>query len=464
MSGGEILGVIVAYQVALIAIGLWARRRTRSHADYFIGGRNLGGFVASLSYAAGSSSAWSILGVSGIAYVQGISAVWLLPGTLAGHVIAWFVIARRLREASSANGWVTLTDVVCRDLDGSARRFATVFAGIAVVISFVFYVAAQFQGAGNTFAETFGLPVGPSVAIGAAVILVYTLLGGFWAVSVTDALQAVVMLVGAVMLCVAAVVACGGFGPLLAAVPAEQMAPLGANVGWLAVGFFIGMVSIGFGPLGQPHLLNRMMALRDDAALRRGRIVALSWFVLVLCSMFITGLAGHALATDVVDGERLFFQLTSDLLPAAVAGITIAAVLSAVMSTADSQLLVAASVVSHDMGLGRERVSVSRWIIAAMVVVAVVISVWLPEAIFSRVLFAWNALGATFGPLVLFTVFRWRYAPAAAPVAMVVGFVGTVVFYVLPDTPGDFAERFLPFVLAFGLLVASRWRAGALRA
>lgn len=456
MSGAEILGVIVAYQLALVAIGLWARRRTRDHTDYFIGGRNLGGFVASLSYAAGSSSAWSILGVSGIAYVQGVSAVWLLPGTLTGHVVAWFVIARRLRDASRANGWVTLTDVVCRDLSGGARRFATVFAGVAVVISFVFYVAAQFQGAGHTFAETFGLPVSTSVAIGAAVILVYTLLGGFWAVSVTDALQAVVMFVGSVMLCVAAVSACGGFGALFAAVPPEQMAPLGANAGWLAVGFFIGMVSIGFGPLGQPHLLNRMMALRDDAALRRGREVALTWFVVVLTSMFLTGLAGHALATDVVDGERLFFQLASALLPAVVAGITIAAVLSAVMSTADSQLLVAASVVSHDLGLGRERVSVSRWIITAMVVVAVIISVWLPEAIFSRVLFAWNALGATFGPLVLFTVFRWRYAPWAAPVAMVIGFVGTVVFYVLPDTPGDFAERFLPFVVGIGLLAASR--------
>ena len=125
MSGAEILGIIVAYQVALIAIGLWARRRTRDHTDYFIGGRNLGGLVASLSYAAGSSSAWSILGVSGIAYVQGLSAVWLLPGTLTGHVIAWFLLARRLREASRTNGWVTLTDVVCRDLAGGARRFAT---------------------------------------------------------------------------------------------------------------------------------------------------------------------------------------------------------------------------------------------------------------------------------------------------------------------------------------------------
>ena len=199
-----------------------------------------------------------------------------------------------------------------------------------------------------------------------------------------------------------------------------------------------------------------MMALRDEAALRRGRVVALAWFVVVLGSMFLVGLAGHALATDVVDGERLFFQLTATLLPAVVAGITIAAVLSAVMSTADSQLLVAASVVSHDLGIGRNSVSVSRWIITGMVVVAVVISVWLPEAIFSRVLFAWNALGATFGPLVLFTVFRWRYAPWAAPTAMVVGFVGTVIFYALPDTPGDFAERFLPFVAATVLLVASR--------
>ena len=460
MSGTGILAIIVAYQVALIAIGLWARRRTRDHTDYFIGGRNLGGMVASLSYAAGASSAWSILGVSGIAYVQGMSAVWLLPGTMTGHVVGWFLIAGRLREASRANGWVTLTDVVCRDLDGGLRRFASRFAGAAIVISFVFYVAAQFQGAGNTFAETFDLPLPASIGIGAAVILVYTLLGGFWAVSVTDALQAVVMLFGSVIVCVASVVACGGFDGLLAAVPAENMTALGPHAGWFAAGFLIGMLSIGFGSLGQPHLMNRIMALRDDAALRRGRVVALSWFLVVLSSMFITGLAGHALASDVVDGERLFFQLTAALLPAVVAGITIAAVLSAVMSTADSQLLVAASVVSHDMGIGRERISVSRWIITGMVIVAVAVSIWLPEAIFSRVLFAWNALGATFGPLVLFTVFRWRYAPWAVPAAMVVGFVGTVVFYALPDTPGDFAERFLPFVAATLLLAVSRrWRA-----
>ena len=453
--------VVVVYQAVLIAIGFWARGRTRGHADYFIGGRQLGAFVASLSYAAGSSSAWTILGVSGIAFTQGLSAVWLLPGTIAGHIVAWFLIAPRLRAASERHGWVTLTDVVCRDLGGAARRNASLVASAAIGVSFVFYVAAQFQGAGNTFAETFDLPIVTSIAIGAVVILAYTLLGGFWAVSVTDALQAVVMLISSIVLSVAAVAACGGFGALLASVPASHLSLLGPNAGWMAVGFFIGMVSIGFGPLGQPHLLNRIMALKDDAAMRRGRIVALGWFVIVLSSMFVTGLAGHALAPDVVDGERLFFELTGTLLPAAVAGVMVAAVLSAVMSTADSQLLVAASVVSHDLSVGRDRLSVSRWIITGIVALAVAISVWVPEAIFSRVLFAWNALGATFGPLVLFTVLRLRYAPGAAPAAMLVGFVGTVVFYALADTPGDFAERFLPFVAGVGVLWASGRAAGA---
>ena len=446
--------IVVLYQSVLVGIGLWARGRTRDHTDYFIGGRRLGAMVSSLSYAASTASAWMILGVSGIAYTQGASAIWLLPGTMIGHVVNWFLLAPRLRAASARNGWVTLTDVVCRDLDGDTKRRATAIAAIAIAISFTFYIAAQFQGAGNTFAETLDLPVSTSVVIGALVVLVYTLLGGFWAVSVTDACQAVVILVGSIVLCTAAVTACGGFGALLASVPATHLSLLGPHTGWLAVGFFIGMMSTGFGPIGQPHLLNRIMALRNETAVRRGRIVAPIWFTVVLGSMFVTGLAGHALANNVVDGERLFFQLTETLLPTAVAGVMAAAVLSAVMSTADSQLLVVASVVSHDLGVARERVSVSRWLVAGIVALAVAISLGAPEAIFSRVLFAWNALGATFGPVVLVTVLRLRYTPAAVPASMLVGFTGTLVFYLLPDTPGDFAERFLPFVASAAVLRA----------
>ena len=214
-----------------------------------------------------------------------------------------------------------------------------------------------------------------------------------------------------------------------------------------------------FGPLGQPHLLNRMMALKDESALRAGQAIALAWFVVVLGGMFLTGLSGHVLVSRIDDSERLFFVLAEMLLPAVIGGVLIAAVLSAVMSTADSQLLVAASVVSHDLGLAHERVWISRIVIAIVVVLAVALAIGLPEAIFSRVLFAWNALGATFGPIVVLTILQRRYAPTAAPFAMASGFLLTVLFYALPDSPGDVMERLIPFVVGTAVLLVWPLRA-----
>jgi sodium/proline symporter len=223
----------------------------------------------------------------------------------------------------------------------------------------------------------------------------------------------------------------------------------------MASGFLLGMLSIGFGPLGQPHLLNRVMALRDATAFRRARFVALCWFVVVLGGMFVLGLAGHLIAQQVSDPERLLFVLTDALLPPVLAGVVIAAVLSAIMSTADSQLLVAASAVSHDL-LGRDSLLVSRLVVVVIGVLAALVALLLPEAIFSRVLFAWNALGAAFGPIVIARVLGWHVRPAAVAAALASGFGLTAVFYLLPDTVGDLAERAIPFVVAMLLVLAGR--------
>ena len=464
-----LISILIGYQALLIGIGLWARRRSGSHADFLIGGRRMGGLVASLSYAAGASSAWTILGVTGIAYVQGVSAVWLLPGTITGHIVAWFFIAPRLRRQAAERRYVTLTDFLVHDLPPWPRRAAVAVSSAAILFCFSFYVAAQFQGAGTTLAASFDVGADTAIVVGAVIILVYTCLGGFWAVSLTDSLQAVVMFIAALILPLAVLIELGGFAPIFASLDAELLSLTGANSGLLAVGFLIGMVSIGFGPLGQPHMLNRMMALTDAGALARARVIALTWFVVVLGGMFIAGLAGHALLESVPDPESLLFQLSGALLPAVVGAVLTVAVLSAVMSTADSQLLVAAGVASHDMrafrtrrqgagegaddgsGGGRSRIAV-----VAVGLVAVGLALFLPESIFSRVLFAWNALGATFGPLVLRRMLGWHINPAAVPVAMAAGFLLTVFFYSLPDTPGDIAERALPFLV--GWLVLMPWR------
>ena len=447
-----LIAILIGYQIVLVGIGLWARNRSASHDDFLIGGRRMGALVASLSYAAGASSAWSILGVTGIAYTQGISAVWLLPGTITGHIVAWFFIAPRLRRLAAERQYVTLTDFLVDGLEARERRAAIVVSSAAILFCFSFYVAAQFQGAGTTLAASFDISATAAIVIGAAIILVYTCLGGFWAVSITDSLQAVVMFVAALVLPTAVLVELGGFAPIFAALEPEHVSPTGANAGWLAAGFLLGMVSIGFGPLGQPHMLNRMMALADEGALSRARVIALAWFVVVLGGMFIAGLAGHAQLDQVPEPESLLFQLSEALLPAVVGALLTVAVLSAVMSTADSQLLVAAGVASHDLARTDGRAN-SRIYVVLVGIVAVLLALFLPETIFARVLFAWNALGATFGPLVMRRLLGRPINPTMAPVAMAAGFALTVLFYSLPDTPGDVAERALPFVVGWLILM-----------
>ena len=460
---GVVWTTLAVYFVALFAIGAWARQRTRDGDSYFIGGRGLGALVGSLSYAAGSSSAWTILGVSGIAFSQGISAIWLLPGTLTGHILAWFWLGRRLNAVAHRNRWVTLNDLVAAGVGGRQRIWLLGIAALVVAVSFTFYVAAQFQGAAATFANIMDVGELQALLLGAGILLAYTLLGGFWAVSVTDALQALLMLVAALLLPLFALNAAGGAGGLaegLAAVASPaQLSLTGEHQGLLAAGFLLGMVSIGFGPLGQPHLLNRIMTLRDMKQLRTARVVALAWFIVVLGGMFLLGLCGHVLLaeTQVADSEQIFFELTNRLLPALLAGVLIAAVLSAIMSTADSQLLVAASAVCHDL-MHSTSLLVSRVVVLTVGVLAVLVAYALPDAIFSRVLFAWNALGAAFGPVVIARLLNWPVRPGSVIWAVAAGFGLTVILYLAPDTPGDVLERAVPFLVSLAIVLFGKRR------
>ena len=451
-----VLTTLIVYQIALIGIGLWAQRRTHDNADYFLGGRQLGPIVAAISYAASSSSAWSLLGVSGAAFTIGLGALWLLPGIVSCHALAWFWIAPRLRAFSVQHGAITLTDVLAHGISGSARRVVIGIATLIVLFCFLFYVAAQFQAAGNTFTANFPIDRSTAIFLGGAIVLVYTFLGGFWAVSVTDTLQGLLMLLAAILLPLAALSAVGGFDALMVGLqqvsdPA-QLSWSAGNAGLLGLGFALGMMLIGLGAFGQPQLLNRFMALRDDKALRQGRVLAIVWFVIVLAGMLLLGLCGRVLMPMADNAETLFFAMTNELFPVVIGGLVTAAVLSAIMSTADSQLLVAASSVAHDLGLAKKiplrTLTLSRLAMALICILSAIIAIQLPASIFSRVLFAWNGLGAAFGPIVFARMAGRTIAPWAIIAAMLAGFGLTALLYSLPNTPGDIAERLLPFLIA----------------
>ncbi|MBW3565640.1 MAG: sodium/proline symporter [Acidobacteria bacterium] len=449
-TSATIFATLVAYQLALIAIGLWASRRTHDEGDFFLGGRQLGGWVAALSASASSSSAWTLLGVSGAAYAWGLSAIWLFPATVGGFLLNWFVIAPRLMKASRADGSLTLTQFVAGS--GSWSRRIRLLSSFVIVFSFLFYIAAQFQAAGLAFAASFGLSAHISIAIGVAVVVAYTLLGGFWAVSVTDSLQGLLMVSTAVILPIAALIAVGGPGALAESF-AEGGGVFGPRAGIVALGFVMGTLGIGLGYPGQPHVVNRFMALRDEASLRGGRAISITWAVLIYAGMLVTGWCGRILLEAGPDGEEILFTVAAAVLPAILAGIMTAAVLSAIMSTADSQLLVASSSIIID--IRRERpadgargTASSRSVVLAVSVVAMLVAMFAPATIFSRVLFAWHAIGSAFGPILILKLFGRRIEGAVAFASMAIGFGLTVIFYLLPNTPGDWLERLVPLAAA----------------
>jgi sodium/proline symporter len=447
---------LVFYNAILIGVGLWARGRNRGVEDFFLAGRGLGPWVAAISASASSSSAWTLLGVSGAAYAWGLPALWLFPATVGGFLLNWLWVAPRLNRLAREEGAVTLTEVVAPASMGGNRKLILRIAALIIVFCFTFYIASQFEAAGKAFESVFGLSKRNSIMIGAAIVLVYTLLGGFWAVSVTDSVQGILMVVASLALPAVALSAVGGFGPLAdgLALIGDVGSPIGAGM-LVGVFFVLGLFGIGVGYPGQPHVVNRFMALKDERALRQGRIIALGWATIVYAGMLLLGLSARVLFADLGDSEQVLFHVASQLLPAVIAGVMLAAVLSAIMSTADSQLLVAASAISYDWNLadGRESrgLTGTRTTVLVVLILATVLALVWRADIFSRVLFAWSAAGSAFGPILIMRLLRRSVSSTSTLAAMVAGFGLTVFISFFPDTPGDVAERLLPFFVAIAI-------------
>lgn len=479
-----ILLSLISYKLVLIGIGLWASRRVHDETDFLLGGRNLGPWVAGLSYAASTSSAWVLLGFSGFLFSVGMSALWMLPGIWGGYVAVWLWLGPKLRREAAEHRWITPTQSLCAKLDAASAKRIVVLITALIVFCFVFYIAAQFDAAAAAFVSNFAMDKSTSIVLGAAIILAYCLLGGFWAASVTDMLQAMVMLCAALLVPAAAIWHAGGPANIFAAIAAEN-----SNFGdWtggmplhIFVGFVLGLWGVGLAAIGQPQLLARLMAVRGDKERRQGFAIAMTWAVLIYLGISMMVLAARSLSVQPGNDEHLFYLLAEQFLPPVIAGVVIAAILSAVMSTVDSLLLAASAAVSHDLGLssrfaGRE-VWVSRLVMTAIVIAAVLLALLLPDTIFNRVLFAWSALGAAFGPVLVARVVGREPTADARFWSIACGFVLTVFFYLLGtvsgDTalpawllelarlPGDPFERVVPWVPA--LLILWYWPEGAQR-
>lgn len=449
------------YTLLIMGVGVYSARYGRaSSADFFLASRGIGAWVAALSSSASAESGWVTLGLVGMAFQTGIGALWIIPGTLLAFLFNWLVIANRLRRFARQQGAITLPDVLVANFSGKGAIIIRLLAVIIILSMLSAYVAAQFNAAGKMFDSLLNWPYQRGVMAGTAIVLIYTVSGGFRAVAWTDVIQSLFMLGAMLILPLVLLFELGGLESfwqqlnLLDAAPALTD-PLANKGGMALVGFLAVWLGIPLGYSGQPHVLVRFMAIQDAAAVRRGTIISSVWIVLLFTGAVLLGVFARAYYGSLEDPETVLPLVAAELLPGFIAGMMIAAVLAAICSTADSQLLVSASAMSHDLYvrlLGRKAehriiVPFNRLAVLLIGLTGMFVALGEVRVIFDFVLYAWAGLGAAFGPA-LILVLLWQRTSATGVIAgMAVGF-GTAIIW--RETLHDYLYELVPaFLLAF---------------
>jgi sodium/proline symporter len=455
---GWLLFGVGLYLASILVVGVITWRRMRSLDDFVLGGRRLSPFAAALSERASGESAWFLLGLPGAAYVAGFSEFWTVIGSSFGIFFSWLFIARLLNAQARKLGALTIPDYLESRFGGEGARSLRFVAMGIILFFYTAYVGAQFVGAGKILNTTFGIDAGTGMLLGALVVVAYTFMGGFLAVVWTDVVQGLLMMLVAVILPVLGLAALGGPSGLVEAILArtpetfggtpeqaqgvafgmDALRMTGGKVGWGFVnGVVFGGMMWGVGYLGQPHLLVRYMAIRSSREVEVGRRIAVSWVLLAYWGAAFVGIVAIGLLPEApADRERIMPLLALQLLPAWLAGLAIAGAIAAMMSTADSQLLVATSAVVEDVYVRvlRPAADPARLVLYSRIatVAVALVALWLAfgnrDFVFEAVEYAWTGLASAFGPVLLLSL-RWkRMTREGALAGMVAGAVSTVVW------------------------------------
>lgn len=435
-----IITTFAVYMALCLLLGLLAWRRTRSLADYLLGGRSLGSWVTAFGAQASDMSGWLLMGLPGLAYAAGFDAVWLATGLAAGTWLNWRYVAAPLRQATErAGNALTLPDYLERRFDDRTRLLRALSA-VLILVFFTFYASAGFVAAGKLFESLFGVPYLEAMVWGSAVMLAYTVIGGFLAVSWSDVLQGSLMFVALILVAAMGVALAGG--------PVDGVARLGGMATGMIEGDAgttlgaVGIISLlawGLGYPGQPHIMARFMAIRTVAAVPVARRVATIWTVTVLGAAVVVGLAGAAVLEPRLvgaDRETVFIALSTRHLHPVLAGICLSGILAAIMSTAAAQLLVASSAFAEDLYRGFVRPAAADrellWAGRMAVLVIAALAFWIARDPTSQVLdlvaWAWAGFGAAFGPVILCALYSQTVTRNAALAGMLVGGITVIVW------------------------------------
>lgn len=451
----------VGYLVAVALIGYFAYRATDSMSDYILGGRSLGPAVAALSVGASDMSGWLLLGLPGAIYLSGASELWIGIGLVVGAYCNWLLVAARLRNFSErADNALTIPEYLQNRLHDSSGTLRIISA-LMILVFFIFYVASGLVGGARLFEEVFQLHYQTALLVGAVVIVSYTFFGGFLAVSWTDFLQGMLMLVALILLPVVAIFDLGGAANTLTKI--EQIHPEGLNLlHGVTTMSVISLTAWGLGYFGQPHILARFMAIESAQAVPAARRIAMSWMIVSLIGALAVGLVGASYFAEqpLANSETVLMSLANALLNPWVAGFIVAAIMSAIMSTIDSQLLVCSSALVEDIFKTLRRtpptdntlVLLSRLAVLTVAIIAIVIALDPSSSVLNLVSYAWAGFGAAFGPVILLSLYSRKLSAMGAIAGILVGGVTVIVWKKLSGGIFDLYEIVPGFV--FSLIAA----------
>lgn len=443
---------IVIYLLFMLWIGWICAKKNESVDDFYLGGRKLGPFVTAMSAEASDMSSWLLMGLPGVAYLTGLAeASWTAIGLAVGTYLNWLIVAKRIRRYSHRLDAITVPQFFSKRW-GDDRCLLSAIAALVIIIFFIPYTASGFSACGKLFSTLFGMDYVTAMLISAAVIVLYTVMGGFLAASFTDLIQSIIMTVALVVVLGFGVNQAGGVDAVvenarsltdyLSLLRIHDPATGGSSPYSLLT--ICSLLAWGLGYFGMPHILVRFMAIEDERKLKLSRRVASSWVVISMGVAIIIGLVGNAMTSagaleQLADSETVIVRISSLIsqfgaIPALVAGVILAGILAATMSTADSQLLAASSSISQDLGndflkrnfSGRRGMIVARTVMIVIALIAVYLARDPNSSVFRVVSFAWAGFGAAFGPVMLMALFWKRSNKWGALAGMLTG--GVMVF------------------------------------
>lgn len=431
--------VLIVYLGILAALAVWSRRETHTLSGYYLAGKKLPYWVVAFSTNATGESGWLLLGLSGMGYLVGVQAYWVVVGEILGIAASWWIIARRLKKLGDESDAITVPDVLSAKFEDKWNLIRGIAVAIILVMVTV-YVTAQMVATGKAFGSFLGMEYSTGVIVGAIFIIGYTFVGGYKAVSYTDVVQGVLMLLGLIAVPAAAIIASGGWQEVQSNLILQDPALVDmfavSEVGKPVLIAIASFIAIGIPFMGVPQLLIRYMSVRDVDEIKKARVVSLSVMLVFTAGAVTAGVAGRALFPGLEDPETIFPVISSNLFPEIISGMLLVVVLSAIMSTVDSLLLLASSAVVRDtyqkiIGTAKSEEALSNYgklVTIIIGVVAVIMGIQEPRVIFDFVLASWSGLGCAFGPVTIGVLYYKRITWEGVVCGMLGGFLVSTIW------------------------------------